>query len=313
MSEPEVAGKLLPLSEAVRKFIPDGCRLRSGGIAVRKPFAVIYEIMRQRKRDLTFLMSGWTEDADWLIGGGCVAKLEGSYLGLEALGLAYCYRRAVEKGIPRNVQIEEYSNFGMTMRFMAAGMGVPFMPVKSELGSDLLKVESFLHPKAVVLKDPFGSGETVALLPACPADVALLHAQRCDEEGNAQVWGQIGDDLWGTYAGKKILLTVEEIVPTKVVRRDPNRTLVPGFRVDGIVKIPFGGHPYQVQGYYDTDRAFRKDYAARSPTLEGWQSWADEWVYGVQDHEEYLAKLGEERLRGLRARAMLSGKVNYGY
>ena len=313
MAEPEVGGKLLPLSEAVRKFIPDGCRLRSGGIAVRKPHAVIYEIMRQRKRNLTFLMSGWTEDADWLIGAGCVDKLEGSYLGLEAFGLAYAYRRAVEKGIPRKVVIEEYSNFGMTMRFMAAGMGLPFMPVKSELGSDLLKVESFLHPKAAVLEDPFGSGEKVALLPACPADVALLHAQRCDEDGNAQVWGQIGDDLWGTFAGKKVLLSVEEVVPTRVIRRDPNRTIVPGFRVDAIVKLPFGGHPYQVQGYYDADAAFRKDYAMRSMTLEGWVAWADEWVYGVEGHEGYLKKLGEDRLRALRAKPVMSGRVNYGY
>ena len=313
MAETEVHDKLMPLSEAVRKLIPDGCRLRSGGIAVRKPFALIYEVMRQKKRDLTFLMSGWTEDADWLIGAGCVDRLEGSYLGLEAFGLANCYRRAMEKGIPRPIQIEEYSNFGMTMRFMAAAMGLPFMPIKSGLGSDLYRVESFRHPKAQVLEDPFGSGDKVALLPACPADVALLHAQRCDAEGNAQVWGQVGDDLWGTFAGKRILLSVEEVVPTNVVRRDPNRTLVPGFRVDAIVHAPFGGHPYQVQGYYDIDAAFRKEYAQRAATLEGWQAWADEWVYGVDGHEAYLKKLGEDRLNRLRAKRVLSGRVSYGY
>ncbi len=313
MAEAEVHDKLLRLTEAVGKFIPDGCRLRSCGIALRKPMAVIYEIMRQRKRNLTFLMSGWTEDADLLIGGGCVEKLEGSYLGLEAFGLAHCYRRAMEKGVPRKILIEEYSNFGMTMRFMAAAMGLPFMPIRSNLGSDLLRVESFLHPKAHVMEDPFGSGVKVALLPPCHADVALLHVQRCDEEGNAQVWGQIGDDLWGTYAGKKVLVTTEEIVPTRVIRKDPNRTMIPGFRVDGIVVVPFGGHPYQVQGYYDADKAFRKEYAERSVTLEGWQAWADEWVYGVDGHEGYLKKLGEERLARLRAKPMMSGRVDYGY
>src|SRR3990170_1582752 len=116
MAETAVHDKLMPLDEAVRKLIPDGCRLRSGGIALRKPFAVLYEVMRRRKRDLVFIMSGWTEDADILIGAGCIEKLEGSYLGLEALGLAQCYRRAMEKGIPRSIRIEEYSNFGMTMR-----------------------------------------------------------------------------------------------------------------------------------------------------------------------------------------------------
>ncbi len=313
MAEPEVASKIMPLAEAVRKFIPDGSRLRSCGIGLRKPMGFAYEIVRQKKRDLTLLLSGWTEDADILIGAGCLEKLEGSYLGLEAFGLAYCYRRAMEKGIPKKILIEEYSNFGMTMRFMAAAMGLPFMPIKSNLGSDLLRVESFRHPKAVTLDDPFGTGERVALLPACHADVSLLHAQRCDEDGNTQVWGQIGDDNWGTPAGKKIVVGVEEIVSTKVVRRDPNRTIVPGFRVDAIVPLAFGAHPYQVQGYYDLDAAFRKEYAERSVDLDSWNGWMDEWVYGVDGHEGYLKKLGADRLNGLRAKRMMSGQVNYGY
>src|SRR3989304_1970795 len=202
MAEPEVHDKLLPLDEAVRTLIPDGCRLRSCGIGLRKPMALTYELIRQRKRDLTFILSGWTEGADMLTGAGCLRDLEGSYLGLEAFGLAHAYRRAVEKGIPHPIAIEEYSNFGMTMRFMAASMGLPFMPIRSELGSDLRRVESFLHPKAHVMDDPFGSGAKVALLPACHADVAVLHAQRCDADGNTQVWGQLGDDLWGPMGGE---------------------------------------------------------------------------------------------------------------
>ena len=313
MAEAEVHDKLLPLDEAVRAFIPDGTRLRGCGIGMRKPMALAYELMRQRKRGLTYLLSGWTEDADLLIGSGCVERLEGSYLGLEAFGLAYCYRRAMEKGIPQRIAIEEYSNFGMTCRFMAAALGLPFMPIRSNLGSDLLNVESFLHPKAHVMDDPFGSGAKVALLPACHADVSVIHAQRCDTDGNTQVWGQTGDDLWGTLAGKRILVTVEEIVPNATIRKDPNRTLVPGFRVDGIVPVPFGAHPYQVQGYYDVDAAFRRDYAERSVTLEGWQMWADEWVYGLDGHAAYLRKLGDPRLAKLRAKRILSGQVNYGY
>ena len=313
MPEAEVHGKLLPLAEAVRKLIPDGCRLRSCGIGMRKPMALTYEIMRQRKRDLTYLLSGWTEDADLLIAGGCLEKLEGSYLGLEAFGLAYGYRRAIEKGVPRPIKIEEYSNFGMTMRFMAAALGLPFLPIRSNLGSDLLRVESFLHPKAHVMEDPFGSGAKVALLPACHADLSVIHAQRCDAEGNTQVWGQTGDDLWCTMAGKRILVTVEEIVPNAVIRKDPNRTLIPGFRVDAIVRVPFGAHPYQVQGYYDVDAPFRKDYAERSVSADGWQAWADEWVYGLDGHAAYLAKLGEGRLAKLRAKRIMSGQVNYGY
>jgi len=313
MADRTVEAKLMPASEAVRKFIPDGCRLRSCGIGLRKPMAFVHEIMRQGRRNLVFLQSGMTEDADLLIGAGCLDKVEGSYLGLEAFGLAQCYRRSVEKGIPRKLTIEEYSNFGMTMRFMATAMGLPFMPIRSNLGSDLLRVASFRKPKAVVLDDPFGSSARVALLPACDVDVSVLHAQRCDNEGNTQLWGQLGDDVWGTLAGRRILVSVEEIVPSKVIRKDPNRTVVPGFRVDAIVPVPFGAHPYQVQGYYDVDTPFRKDYAERSATLEGWRAWADEWIYGVADHAEYVAKLGVDRIEKLRAKRVLSGQVNYGF
>src|SRR3989304_1678875 len=117
------------------RALPDGSRIRSCGIGLRKPMAFVYEIMRQTKRDLTFLQSGMTEDADLLIGAGCVARVEGSYLGLGAFGLAQCYRRSIEKGVPRRIEIEEYSNFGMTMRFMAAAMGLPCMPIRSQLGT----------------------------------------------------------------------------------------------------------------------------------------------------------------------------------
>ena len=313
MAEPEVRDKVMPPAEAIRKYVRDGIRLRSSGIGLRKPFAFIYEVLRQRVKDLTFLLSGWTEDADMLLGIGQLHRLEGSYLGLEALGLANNYRRAMEKAIPKRPEIEEYSNFGMTMRFMAASMGLPFMPIRSHLGSDLLRVESFRHPKAVVLDDPFGSGAKVALLPACPADVALIHAQRADRDGNVQVWGQLGDDLWGTLAGTTILASVEEIVDSDVIRRDPNRTLLPAFRVAAICPTPFGAHPYQCQGYYDLDIPFRRMYADRARTREGFLSFMDEWVYGVDGHDAYLRKLGKDRLDGLRAKPVLSDPVSYGY
>jgi len=313
MVEAEVHDKVMPLAEAVRKHVRDGIRLRSCGIGLRKPFGFIYEIIRQRAKDLTFILSGWTEDADMLLGTGQLDKLEGSYLGLEAFGLANNYRRAMEKGIPKRPQIEEYSNFGMTMRFVAASMGLPFMPIRSHLGSDLLRIESFRHPKAVVMDDPFGSGAKVALLPACPVDVALIHAQRADADGNVQVWGQLGDDLWGTLSGTTILASVEEVVDSDIVRRDPNRTLLPAFRVTAIVPAPFGAHPYQCQGYYDLDVAFRRMYAEVAQTREGFLQFLDEWVYGVGDHEGYLKKLGTERLAALRAKPMMSDPVNYGY
>jgi glutaconate CoA-transferase subunit A len=304
--------KIMPLDEAVKKFVPNGTRLRICGIAVRKPFAVINEIVRQKVKDLTLLCSGFTEDADLLIGAGCVEKIEGSYLGLEALGLAYNYRRAIEKGIPNKILVEEYSNFGMTLRFMAAALGIPFMPNKSHLGSDMLKVKSFMEKKAEVIECPF-TKEKIVLLPACTPDTALLHVQRVDVEGNAQVWGQICDDEWGTRAAKRIIVTAEEIVDTEVIRRDPNRTIIPGFRVDAIVEAPFGAHPYQVQGYYDLDLDFRMMYTKMSKKRETFLEYLDEWIYSIDNHEQYLEKLGIKRLLKLRAGVYTSSSVNYGY
>jgi glutaconate CoA-transferase subunit A len=307
-----VASKVMSAEEAVRTFVWEGMRLRSGGIAVRKPMCLLNEVVRQRKRGITLLLSGFTEDADLLVGAGCVPTLEGSYFGLEALGLAPNYRRAVEQGIPQRIVIEEYSNFGMTMRFMAAAMGLPFMPIKSHLGSDLVTHRSLLEKKCHVMEDPF-TGETVMLLPACRADVAFIHAQRCDEAGNLQVWGQIGDDEWGSRAATHIVAEVEEVVDEDVVRRDPNRTIIPGFRVDAIVIAPYGAHPYQCQGYYDLDLEFRMMYARMAQTREGFLQYLDEWIYGTANHDEYLKKLGFERLQRLKAKAYWCYPVNYGY
>lgn len=308
----KASNKVISPREAVETFVPDGTRLRSGGIAVRKPFALLNEVVRQKKKDVTLLLSGFTEDGDILVGAGVVNKLEGSYFGLEALGLAHNYRRAYEQGIPQKILIEEYSNFGMTMRFMAAAMGLPFMPTKTHLGSDLVKYNVLLEKKAHVLDDPF-TGEKVMLLPACHADVALVHAQRCDPDGNLQVWGQIGDDEWGCRAAKVVIAEVEEVVDESITRRDPNRTILPGFRVDAIVIAPFGSHPYQCQGYYDLDLEFRKMYAQMTKTREGFLQYLDEWIYGVDSHEEYLEKLGDERLERLKAKPYFSEPVNYGY
>jgi len=300
------------VSEAVSTFVKDGIRLRSGGIGLRKPFALLNEVVRQKKRDLTFLLAGWTEDADLIVGAGCAPRLEGSYFGLEALGLSHNYRRAFEQGIPQPIKIEEYSNFGMTMRFMAAALGLPFMPIKSHLGSDLVKYNPLLAKKAAVIDCPF-TGEKVMLLPACQADVAFVHAQRADGQGNVQIWGQWAEDQWGCGASKVVVAEVEEIVDEDIVRRDPNRTILPAMMVTAIVETPFGAHPYQCQGYYDFDRPFRRMYAEMTRTRQGFEQYLQDWVFGPGSHDGYLKKLGQDRLDALRAKPMFSEPVNYGY
>lgn len=305
--------KIMLLNEAIKKFVRDGDHIRVGGFSHCSPFCSVYEMIRQKKKGLHISMSGATEEIDMLVGAGCVNRLEISWHGREILGLGNCFRRAVEKGIPKHVEIEDYSNFAMACRYLAGGLGVPFMPIKSLLGSDIIKLSTFLgEKKAKTIDCPF-TGEKVALVPALNPDVAFVQAMRADREGNIQMWGCIADTAWALKASKKIIATVEEIVDTKIIRADPNRTVVPRFKVSAIVEAPFGGHPWHMQGYYDMDIEFRKMYGDLSRNVETFAKFLDEWVYGVDDHMGYLNKLGAERLLKLKASYIPSASLNYGY
>ncbi|MFH1821104.1 MAG: CoA-transferase, partial [Methanobacteriota archaeon] len=257
--------------------------------------------------------SGATEEIDMLVGAGYVDRLEVSWHGREILGLAHCFRRAIEKGIPQPIQIEDYSNFSMACRYLAGGLGIPFMPTKSLLGSDIAKRSTFLGEKKVKTIDCPFTGEKVALVPALNPDVTFVQAMRADREGNVQMWGCIADTAWALKASKKVVATVEEIVDNKIIRADPNRTVVPNFKVVAVVEAPYGGHPWHMQGYYDMDIEFRKMYGEASRNVETFEKFLDEWVYGVENHTGYLNKLGAERLLRLKAAHRPSSSVNYGY
>jgi len=179
------------------------------------------------------------------------------------------------------------------------------MPTKSVLGSDVAEEKK-------EMECPF-SGEKVALLPALNPDVGIAHVQRCDKYGNAQTWGTIGD-RWALRASAKVIISAEEIVDSRVIRSDPNRTLMPAHRVDAVVHEPWGAHPSIVTGYYNADRNFYTMYAKLSETAEGMKNFLDEWVYGVKNRKEYIGKLGGERLRKLKVKKHLySEPVDYGY
>jgi len=183
-----------------------------------RAFGAVYEIIRQRKRDLTLMCGGGTEEISMLVGAGCVKRLVNAYRGLETWGLCHSVRRAVEQGVPHPVQIEEYSLLSMTAGFIAAAVGVPFMPVKSLLGSDIIEVSTFKgNGKLRIIECPF-TGEKV-VVPALPPDVAIVHAQRADCYGNVQMWGFLGDDLWAVRAAKKVVITVEEVVDEEIIRK----------------------------------------------------------------------------------------------
>ena len=287
--------KRMTLAEAVRLFVHDGCSLAFSGIASREPVAACYEIIRQGRKNLTFLTDSQADAAELLIAGGCLSKMEFAYVWVGVIGMGYNFRRAVEKGIPNHLELEEYSNLGMSARFMAGASGLPFMPTKSLLGSDIITN----NPRIKVMDDPYGSGP-VALVPAAQPDVAFIHVHRADPTGNAQIWGMLMNDDILARAAKNTVLLCEEIIPTSEIRKLPNMTAIPSYCVSAVVEVPFACHPLSIAGYYWMDIPFRREMVAAAKTREGMTAWLDEWVFGVPDHRAYREKIGPERLAKLQ-------------
>ncbi|MCB8968310.1 MAG: CoA transferase subunit A [Ardenticatenaceae bacterium] len=303
----EKHNKLITMSEAVSRFVDDGSSVAIEGFTAFICFAAGHEIIRQRKQNLTLIRMTPDLIYDQMVAAGVAAKMVFSYLGNPGVGSLYAIRRAVEKGIPQPLAIEEYSHFGMVGRYIAGASNLPFFPLRSYSGSDMPQA----NPLIKFVDSPYGDGE-IAVVPPINPDVAFLHAQRADASGNTQLWGLLGMQKEVAFAAKKVVVVVEEIVDEDVIRRDPNRTLIPGLVVDAVVHEPYGAHPSYVQGYYDRDNAFYLDWGERSQDLAATEAWLQEWVYNVPDRAAYLAQLGQERLHSLAPGELMADGVNYG-
>ncbi|MFZ5571050.1 MAG: CoA transferase subunit A [Thermodesulfobacteriota bacterium] len=309
--------KVMSTKEAVSRFIGNGAFLYIGGYVCRPPFAVIHEIIRQGIRDLTITRSNAADDFDLLIGAGAVRRFIGTFLSLGLYGLGRCYRRAMEKGIPHPLEVEEYTNLSLPMMLMAGALGMPFVPVKDMLGSDLLNVRSFLGDnKYKLISSPF-DGSPVLLVPALKPDVAVIHVQQADEDGNAQMWGIGGDCQQGANAAGKVIVSCERIVSRETIGKDPSRTIVPAMKVAAVVEEPFGAHPGYTPGFYDVDFSFGYVYQQASNTVEGVNAFLQEWVHGVPDRtayvQHYIQKFGFGAFRKLQADFDYAFPVSYAY
>lgn len=295
------------MKEAVEGYVVDGDIVAIEGFTAFIGFAAGHEIIRQNRQDLTLCRLTPDLVYDQMIAAGVASKLVFSYLGNPGVGSLHCVRRAVEKGVPHPIVLEEYSHFGMVGRYLAGASDLPFFPLRSYAGSDLPKANDQIR----FIDSPYGDGQ-IAVVPPLRPNVTIVHAQRADIHGNTHLWGLMGVQKEAAFAADKVIVVVEEIVDENVIRLDPNRTLIPGLIVDAVVHEPFGAHPSYVQGYYDRDNAFYLEWDRISRDAEATQAWLEEWVFGVPDRESYLAKLGAERLRALAPGELYAEPVNYG-
>jgi glutaconate CoA-transferase subunit A len=228
-------------------------------------------------------------------------------MGNPGVGSLYCIRRAVEKSLPRPLELEEYSHYGLVGRYAAGASRSPFFPLRSYIGSDMLAA----NPLIKLIDDPYGSGK-IAVVPPLNPDVAILHAQRADRQGNTQLWGLLGMQKEVAFASKRVIVVVEEIVDESMIRADPNRTLIPGLIVDAVVHEPYGAYPSYVQGYYDRDNESYIAWDKLSQDHAAVEAWLDEWVYGLENHAAYVRKLGRRYLDKLKPEPLLAPPVDYG-
>lgn len=299
--------KLTTMREAIATYVHDGDTVAIEGFTACICFAAAHEIIRQGRRDL--VLCRMTPDLvyDQMVAAGCARKLVFSYLGNPGVGPLHAIRRAVERGIPNPLELEEYSHFGMVARYIAGAYRLPFFPLRSYVGSDLPRV----NPRIQFVESPYGDGP-VAVVPPLNPDVAIIHAQRADVHGNTQLWGLLGAQKEAAFAAKHVIVVVEEIVDEEVIRSDPNRTIIPGLIVDAVVHEPYGAHPSYVQGYYDRDNDFYLRWDEISRDEAATRAWLEEWVYGVRDRAEYVEKMGQETWERLRPAQAWSRPVNYG-
>lgn len=302
--------KTLTMAEAVARYVPDGVSVALGcALEPVIPFAAAHEIIRQRRRDLTLI--GPISDIlfDQLIGAGCVARVVAAWVGNVSEGLGYNYRRATEHGLPHPIEIVDHSNYSVSLALLAAALGVPYIPMRSLLGTDIARD----HPTLRRSVSPL-DGEQTLLVPALQPDVAILHVQRADAEGRAHLWGGMGICEEAALAAKGVIYTAEEIVPAEVILSDPNRVLAPAMKTLAVVHSPGGAHPSPVQGYYNRDHAAFAEYHQQTRTAEGFDAWLREWVLDQPDRASYLRHLGAHRWQTLAVReSRLAAPVDYGY
>lgn len=304
----------MSLPEAVERFVRDGSHVSIGGFTVsRNPMAAVYEIIRQKIKNLHLYAHSNGQGVDELIGGGCVAKLEIAYGGSGRFApTCIRFRKAVERG---DIVVEDYTNYQMTLRFLAGAMGVPFLPTRSSLGTDIVKLWGFPgsmrkadvkipNQKLVEMANPFGEwgqAAKVVLVPAIHPDVTIVHVQKADEQGTARIEGLAFADVEQAKAARHVILTCEELVASDVLREDPGLNQIPFFQVDAVVPVPLGAYPTACYRYYDYDTDYLNEYRISAQNDSRYSGYLDRYIFSVKDQGELLERVGRARLDKIEA------------
>jgi len=300
--------KILSMQEAVSEFVQDDTSLIIAGFTHLICFAAAHEIIRQKKKNLTAIRLTPDLIYDQMIEAGCVKKLVFSWAGNPGVGSLHALRRVSEAKSKKRIELDEYSHFAMVMRMQAGAAGLPFAVLDNLKACDIAPNNKNI--KSIIC--PYTAKE-FSTVPAVKPDLCILHCQRADAKGNAQVWGLMGSQKESAFAAKKVIVVAEEIVDEELIRQDPNRTLVPAMIVSAVVHEPWGCHPSYVQGYYDRDNDFYVKWDKISRDQEVYKNYLEEFVYSCANRQEYLAKLDSKIIDQLTAKTLMSTGVNYGY
>lgn len=301
----ERISKIMTAQEAVRRFVQNGALIGMGGQSIgRTPTSIVHEIIRQNKKDLTLVGCNLAITMDLLVAAGLVKRTECGTGNLERFGTTQCWRRAVEQGLLEN---EDYSHLAMVTRFLGGEMGLPFMPIQSLLGSDMLvKKAASTGKKCEIIDNPWNPKEKVVLLPSLNPDVTLVHAQKSDEMGNLIIEGFLTNEPEMIRASKAVIVSCEELVSSEEIRLYPERTTIPYVYISAVVHQPFGGHPSSVYRCYQHDGDHMREYQGLArqggAALQGY---LEKYIFSCSSFDDYLEKIGGvKKLNELRREMM---------
>lgn len=310
----------MDLKEAVRQYVKHGCHLSIGGFTInRNPMAAVYEIIRQKIKDIHLYAHSNGQGVDELVGAGCISCLEIAYGGNgKFASTCIRFKKAVQE---KKIKIEDYSNYQMSLRFLAGSMGIAFLPTKSSLGSDIINRWGFSHAfrqenprlpdqKLIVMENPFENWcdtKKIVLVPAINPDVTIIHVQKADARGNCRIEGLTFADVEQAKAAKTLIITCEELVAESYLKQDPDRNQIPFIHANAVIHIPHGAYPTACYGYYDYDPVFLKEYAKKASNDRLYHSYIKESIENNPTHKDLLDSIGKDRLE------MIAADRDYGY